>query len=109
MPGAGSLRHRVELQEKTDAASGSFAVTESFATFAEVWAGIETVDALEVVDGVQTSDGPTHRFTIRHRSDVTIEKWLLFEKRRFAIRGVEDSGERHRFLELLAEDIGAAA
>ena len=103
--GAGRLRHSVQLQTLSQATSGTSAVTDTFTTYATVWADAQTRRGLVDIRGVDVVDSPTHLFTIRFRSDVNAEHYLLKGTRRYRITDVRNVDERGRWAELVAEAI----
>jgi SPP1 family predicted phage head-tail adaptor len=101
---AGSLRHRVTLQQPAETPDGGGGFTLAWTDVATVWAAIEPLKGAERLHAQQLQSPVTHRVTMRYRSGVTPTMRLLFEARTLNIRAVIDPQERNRTLELLCEE-----
>lgn len=93
---AGKLRHRIQLQSRTetqDATTGAVVVT--WATQATVWASIEPLSAREFMQSAGTQAQVSARIVIRHRSDVDTSWRVLHGSSVYSVHGVlpdKDSG-----------------
>ncbi len=109
MPTLGHLRERLKLTTRVmTPVAGGTGYTPTYPDLATVWGQVRTVKGPQLLDAVNAGEGPTHRFVIRHRSDVGAQHFVEWDSRRFKIRNVEDEDGRGRWLHLLAEDLEAA-
>lgn len=100
----GEMRHRVTLQRLVEQPDGNVGITPTYEDIATVWADVETVTGLVYFDGRQTEGATSYRITIRYRSDITSEQWVLYDGRRLRIRSVVNLKVRKRFLILDCEE-----
>lgn len=100
----GKLRHRVTLQEPVDTDDGVGGTTRTWSTVAALWARIEPLDAAERTEAGRLEAAVDHRITIRHRA-LTHAMRFAIGTRVFAIRGLTDRDERHRYLVCDCEEI----
>lgn len=100
----GDLRERVTIQSFSEAPDGGHSLTPTYTDLATVWAKVEDLDGIKKFNAIQIDPLLTHRITIRYRSDVTSEHWILLGTRRFRIRNVANRHERERFLVLECEE-----
>lgn len=102
---AGRLNRRVELQYMTVVQSNTGEETETWATVDTVWAAIEPMRGREYFEGYQTRSEVTTRITIRHRRNVTPEKWRVkYGSRVYEIISVIDPKEAHVSVELMCKE-----
>lgn len=99
---AGTLRHRITLERRTDAtgtAGGVKAVWDPV-PFAVAWAEVTPLQGreLEAARGMQSE--ATHRVRLRYLAGVTPKLRVNFGGRLMDIEDVVDVGERHRELVL---------
>ena len=106
-PKIGQLKHRIELQSKALTPDGTDDYTEAYTTVATIWARVDPIAGGRMIDGVQDVERVTHRFIIRYRSDQADWQYVLFKSRRFLIRTVMNQDEDSRYLEIMAEELGA--
>ena len=100
----GKMNQRIVIQSVTETRSTSGAVTETWATFATVWAGVEMVDSTSETTEKQMIDRQTvkntTRFTVRHRSDITEKMRISFESKIFDIlRIITEPEKQFMFIE----------
>ena len=100
----GELRQRVEIQTLSETPDIGTSLTPVYTKVAIVWAKVEDVKGITKFSTFQIDPAITHRITIRYRSGVTTENWILYDGRRFRIRSVADRFERGRFLFLDCEE-----
>jgi SPP1 family predicted phage head-tail adaptor len=106
MTSAGELRHKITLQTVTAVRTGTGGVTETLATYAEVWAKVEGLRSLEFFSAKQVNSERALRFTVRYDSDITAQMRILYQTRTYRIEGIMDMPGRQRWLVLLAvEDL----
>ncbi len=98
---ANSLKHRMELQSLTRAADNQGGWTETWATVATVWAGIEPVKGWERYQAQQIQVPVTHKITMRYRAVTTAQR-LVYGSRIFGIKEVLNVNEESRFLQIKA-------
>ena len=101
---AGELRHRVELQEKTETQT-ALGVTETWRTVATLWADVRDLAGREYYAAAQTQTEVTTRVRIRYRAGVTPAWRLLHGARTLEIRSVIDPDGRRRELQLMCKDV----
>lgn len=103
----GKMNQRIVIQSVTETRSTSGAVTETWATFATVWAGVEMVDSTSETTEKQMIDRQTvkntTRFTVRHRSDITEKMRISYDSRIYDILAIEYEPER-QFMVIRAEN-----
>lgn len=106
----GSLRKQVSVQAEVLGADSAGGYTPAWTTRATVWAEIEPLSGREVLAAQHLEGRVTHRVTMRWRDDLTITpaQRLLIAGRAFNIRSVLNRGERNQWLDILAEEGGAA-
>ena len=95
---AGGLRHRVALQQpsvETDAMGGE---SQTFVTYATVWASIEPLRGTERLAVQQAQSDQTHKIRMRYRKSLTTQHRILFDSRAFNINAVANTFERDREL-----------
>lgn len=108
MPGIGTLRHRVRIQNPTRTADGGGGYTESWANAspALMWASINpaTPSLIERVAG-NTIEAPiTHIVTLRAHSGITTRTRLVFGSRYLQVRGLQRVDEVSEWLVLSCEE-----
>lgn len=101
----GRLRHRVTLEEKTQAPDAAGGFAESWTPVATMWAAIEGRGGRESPQAEQIAGGERFLLRIRWRADVTAALRVIWGARVLAIDSVTDPDGRRRFLLLdCAED-----
>lgn len=105
MSSIGKLRHRMALQQYYEVQDSTFKNVPNFVTITTLFAEIEDYKGRVFFNGQQTDKTITHKIKIRYQPNVTSENWLQMDSRRFRIRRVRDTLERHRFLELDCEEM----
>ncbi len=92
---AGELRHRIVIQQNTPTRDAFNAEVESWASWATVWAKIETVSGSEYIEQQAAGATVTHQVTVRHRAGIVPTMRVVFESRTFEITAVlEDNLNR---------------
>lgn len=102
----GALRHRIALQSRR-LTPGDTDLTDRFTTIATVNAEIRTIGGIHPFDGSNAMSALSHSFVIRHRSDLSMPLWILFDQRRFEVERMENLDERRRFIRLTARERGS--
>lgn len=105
----GRLDRRITIQKKifgTDA-SNQHLVTgwEDIETNPEVWANVEEKSGTEVFQADQLVGLTVAQFTIRYRTDVTIQNRIVYNSKYYDIQAILEIG-RKRFLKITCESGG---
>lgn len=100
----GTLRHRVELQERTDTQDGTGQPIPAWATYATVWAAIEPLTARELIAAKQAQSEATTKIRLRYVSGVDHTDRVVFGSRTYAINSVVNPDERNRELHLMCTE-----
>lgn len=98
---AGALRHLVQLQTETRARDAFGGVVETPVALVTVPADVQPVEPEERFDAQSLSVRPSHRVTIRWRSDVRQGMRLVYDGRTYNILNAYDPAQRRRELRLL--------
>lgn len=101
---AGTLRHRLRLEQRVQTADGSVGITTTYTPVARVWAQVEATRGALYAAGVQVVVAPTHRIIIRHRSMTDFDH-VADEARRWRVRDVRDPDGGRRWVEIMAEEL----
>ena len=101
----GSLRNRVALEMRQQAADGSTGIAETFATVAEVWGAVEATRGSVYIGSIQVGEAITHRITLRWVDPTSFTHLSVNEgAQRFRKRDARDPDGRRRWLEVMAEE-----
>lgn len=100
IPPLGSLRHFIKFQS-IDEDSDESTWTDNGIT---AMASIEPVSGRLLQTTMQVQASRTHRITMLYQPGITAAMRIIFGTRVFAITEVLDQDERHRVLELSAEE-----
>ena len=96
---AGKLRHRVTLKKLTvtqDSTTGE--MTESWTTFAAVWASVEPLSVKEFIAAAATQSQVSARITVRYQSGVLPSMRIDHGGKLYNILGVlsdKESGQEY--------------
>lgn len=103
---AGTLRHRVTIQQNTPTQDAFGEPIESWSTYATVWAAVEPLTGNErfVPVGAQVQATVSTRIRIRYRDGVTNQMRVLWGSRIYRIEAVLNLEERDREIHLLCEE-----
>lgn len=102
------LRNQIVIQTNTLTVDGIGGNTETWATFATVWARIEPLSANQVFFSESLQHRVTHKITIRDLASLSSKMRISFDSRIFYIKSFRDLLEKNRFTEIMAEE-GAAS
>jgi len=102
--GVHQLRHRITIQNRTQSSDGMGGVTESWSTFATVWASIDPMKAGEVFWARHIESRVTHKVMIRYLNGLTTSMRFTFGGRTFQIKGIRNLEERRQWMEIVAEE-----
>lgn len=102
---AGELRHRITIQQN-DESGAAWNGTDSYTTFATVWAKIEPVSGETSLDRQTAKEQSevTHIFTIRYLSGMNTGKRIYFDSRYFTPLSVHNIDERDYKMEIEARE-----
>lgn len=101
---AGTLRHRLRLEQRVQAADGGVGLTTTYTPVARVWGQVEATRGALYAAGVQVVDAPTHRIVIRYRAMTDFDH-LADEARRWRVRDVRDPDGTRKWVEIMAEEL----
>lgn len=102
---AGALRHHIVIQQVTETQTGSGELTESWSTFATVWADMQPLTAREIYQMDQDAAERTTRFVIRYLAGVLHKMRISYDSRIFDIRTVINIKGRQRSMEIIAVEV----
>lgn len=99
---AGQLRHRVKVQDKSNARDASGGIVEEWRTLVTRWADIEPLKGRELFSAQEVDGRITHRVTMRHYPGLQATQRLLYGARVFNILTPPiDVDERHILSQML--------
>jgi len=104
MPPIAKLHHRLTLEAPDESADGAGGVVRGWSALGEVWASIEPIGANDAVVAGKRLGALTHRVTLRHRGDLTLNHRFRLGARVFTVRALRDPDEQIRFLECLVAE-----
>lgn len=103
---AGTLRHRVRIQQLVQTGDGMGGIMETWQDVAVVWAAVEPLQGRELFEAQQVRAELSHRVRLRYRPDIAPKMRLIHKGRVFHIESVINRDERNRELVLLcAEEV----
>lgn len=102
----GSLRHRITIEEATETLTSIGEVTQTWATFATVWAKVEPLNGREYWQSAQINSEITGKITIRYLEDITTKMRIKFGSRIFNIEAILNSEEKNKEMTLLIKEQG---
>jgi len=100
----GDLRHRITIESLTLAGDGQGGSSETWATFATVWASVEPVKGGERFFSEQIQYQRTHKIIIRHLTGINSTMRISFDGRTFQIKAIRRADERKFFMLIDAEE-----
>lgn len=94
---AGAARHRITIEEISDARESTYGdVSPTATTFARVWAYVEEQGGRELYRAQQVQPELTHLVKIRHLAGVTPKMRILYDETRYLnIAAVVKDTKRH--------------
>ncbi|MGE3622972.1 MAG: phage head closure protein [Bdellovibrionales bacterium] len=106
----GDLRSRIVFETENPVADAAGGYAPGWTAVATAWAAIEPLNGRETVAAQRLESRVTHRITVRARRDFTPTAAMRVTagNRVFNIRAIFDTGGRGRWLDILAEEGGAA-
>lgn len=97
---AGSLRHRLAIQSKSEAQDDLNQPVDTWSTVTTVWGRVAPMKAAEGYEAQQNVARITHEITIRHTSAVTENMRIVHDGRTFYIQGMRNAEEKGVMLTL---------
>lgn len=91
----GKLRHRIVIEQRTSTQDTFGDITESWSTFATVWAAIEPLSVRDFIASAQVQAGVTARVTIRALTGLLPSMRINYRSKIYNIAGIlpdKDSG-----------------
>lgn len=106
MLAAGKMDRRIVIESRSVARSASGEETESWSTFATVWARFQPMTGREFYSagGAQNVPAETARFTVRYLAGVTPQHRITYDGKVWNIRNVAEVGRREG-VEITAEAV----
>ena len=105
---AGSLRHRVSIQEQTDVSDGMGGFSTSWSAIsgmASVPASIMPLTSKEQLDAMKLESVITNKIRIWYRAGITSKNRIIFGSRVFNIKGAPiNYDEKNRTLDFLVQE-----
>lgn len=99
----GRMNQRIVIQSVTETRSTSGAVTETWATFATVWAGVKFQSGSENQLIERQTAKTTIQFTIRYRTDINEKMRISFDSKIYDILSIDPEPEK-QFIFITAEN-----
>jgi SPP1 family predicted phage head-tail adaptor len=100
----GKLRDRITIEEKTQVEDGSGGFSETWSTFATVWAEVLPTSSAERFFAEKLEMTTTHKVRIRYLAGLSSSMRINLGARVLKIQGIVNLEERDRFLELKCEE-----
>lgn len=99
---AGDLKHRIELQTRSQEPPPGAGVdfVQVYTKLREVWAGLKVVSGKEIFGGINKDERITHIFYIRYCPDVDVNTWILHAGQRYNIIDGENLNGLNQWLAL---------
>lgn len=105
----GTLRHRVQLQQKSASQDAAGQPLTTWTTVLTTWARIEAITLREMFQANQLVSQISHTITMRYQSTVPVAPGMqiLFGTHTYTVQAVNNIEERGVLLRLLCLQIGA--
>ena len=101
---AGTLRHRITIQEQTDTADGMGGFSTTWTDLFDMRVAIWPLSAKERLEAMKLGVEVTHKIRGRYRSGITPKNRIKFDTRIFNITSMINPDERNRTLDMLATE-----
>jgi len=101
----GKMRHYIALQHWAETRTASGYATQTYTTYASVWAYIRTLSGRERLGAQQVNATLSHEITIYYRSDVQPDDRIVWDGRYFDIKDVRNVDERNIEIRMLAVEV----
>jgi SPP1 family predicted phage head-tail adaptor len=96
------MRRSVIIQAATPSSDSQGGQTETWATFATVWASLEPVSGNEKYQAMQLQTPISHKLMIRYLSGLTTKHRVLYGSRIFVIKEVINVKEENAYMMIRA-------
>lgn len=100
----GSLKYNILIQKRSITSPANVDFGEEYTNVANVWAAVKSSSQIGgnqfVFSKTNIQENITHLFTIRFRSDVDINNWILYREQRYNIVSIKELDFDQRFLQL---------
>ncbi|HXC40330.1 MAG TPA: phage head closure protein [Burkholderiales bacterium] len=101
---AGSLRKRITIESPTETQNSVGETTQTWSTFAVLWADMERLTGSEKIAAAQVNAGADTRITARWTAGVTEKMRIRYGSRMFQIVSALNVDERNQELDILAAE-----
>lgn len=103
---AGSLRHRVTIEQQTTTKGAKGGVIKTWTTFAERWASVEPLQGREFYDAQKVNSEARYKVVLRYLAGVLPTMRVKYGTRTFEIVSPPiNPGERNIELHLLCKEV----
>ena len=102
---AGRRDRRIVIQSPTDTTTTGGEVTQTWATFATVWAEIMPLSSREAWIAQQSQATTTHKITMIYRAGITADMRATYNSRTFNFDSVVNLDEANRYLLITATEV----
>lgn len=104
---AGTLRHRVTIQETTETRDGAGGVINTWSTVATVWAAVEPLRGREFIEARATQAQVDTRIRIRYQASLSLtpKMRVTWGSRVYDIQAVIELRTEHREIHLMAKEV----
>lgn len=93
---AGTLRHRITIQQAQDTQNSYGEPVPTWITFATVWASIEPLSGRELSTYRSIGGTETHKVTMRYLSGLDLDTMQIsYNNRTFSINSISNTEERN--------------
>jgi len=93
---SGTLRNFITIEEPVKVKSDSGAMTTSWVTFKQVWAGIRTIRGYEKQSAESSWPGADSKIKIHYVAELLPTMRILYNNVIYSIFDIDDIDERHR-------------
>ena len=101
---AGSLRHRITIQEQTETVDAIGGYSASWSDYHECWAAVWPIKSVETSDAMKLENQITHQIRIRYVSGITTKHRIIFGSRTFQIVSARNWEERNIYIDLMTTE-----
>ena len=103
---AGKLRHRIQIQHKTDVINEIGGNAPTWATFLTIYANVLPANGREIFNAQQVVADVTHHIQIRRQTTaITPAHRIQHKSRTFEIKSVIEKDERLREQMIMAKEV----
>ena len=98
---AGRLRHKIVIEQPTEAQGVSGAVTKTWSTFATTRASVKPLAGAEQMAAKERQAAVTHEIKLRWMSGILTTMRVLYDSRYFYIKSSLNTDERRKEITLM--------